>query len=195
MKNFLFIIGIASLTLLLSCGGNNSANKAYEDSIRKADSLAQVEAARQAEEAEQAAAEQARLDSIRQDSIAQEEKMRIDPMIFARDGYEKKLLRQYGFKVVYDRKFINYDIGEEGFEDYEIRYTRNFNGRKIVYDAWGTTCMGATLTFYNPIDKNNFIKDIKKAGYKKEGPDLYVRENPWHQISIEGNIAQVIDCG
>lgn len=138
--------------------------------------------------------EQERLDSIRQDSIALEEKMRIDPMIFARDGYRKKLLKQYGFKVVYDRKFINYDI-DDGFEDYEIRYTRTVNGRKIVFDEWGTTCMGASLTFYDPIDKKNFIEDIKKAGYKKEDGNFYSRENPWHQITFEGNTAYVVHCG
>lgn len=193
MKKILF--GAIALLLIASCGGKNESEKGKDRSNRTADSLAQEEAIRQAQEAAQAALEQERLDSIRQDSIRQEEKMRIDPMIFARDGYEKKLLKQYGFKVVYDRKFINYDIGDEGFEDYEIRYTRNFNGRKIVYDAWGTTCMGATLTFYDPIDKKNFIEDIKKAGYRKENSNCYIRENPWHQITINGKEVQVVDCG
>lgn len=191
MKKLFF--GATALLLMASCSGNGTTKKTKEDSTRIADSIAQVEADRKAQEAAKEAMEKARLDSILQDSIAQEEKMRIDPKIFAREGYEKKLLNQYGFKVVYDRKFINYDI-DEGFEDYEIRYTRTFNGRKIVYDAWGSTCMGATLTFYDPVDKKNFIEDINKAGYKKESPNLYVRENPWHQITFEGNKAHVVDC-
>lgn len=190
----IYLIGIVSLTLLLSSCGNRAKERAYQDSIRTADSLAKIEADRQAEEAAKAAAEQARPDSPRQDSIALEEKMRIDPMIFARDGYRKKLLKQYGFKVVYDRKFINYDI-DDGFEDYEIRYTRTVNGRKIVFDECGTTCMRASLTSYDPIDKKNFIEDIKKAGYKKEDGNFYSRENPWHQITFEGNTAYVVHCG
>ena len=75
MRNFILFIGIASLTLLLSCQGNNATKKAYEDSIRKADSLINVEAIRQAEEAALAAAEQTQHDSIRQDSISRIEKL------------------------------------------------------------------------------------------------------------------------
>ena len=60
MKKLLF--GAAALLLMASCSGNTTKEKAKEDSIRIADSIAQVEAAK-------AAAEQARMDSIRQDSI------------------------------------------------------------------------------------------------------------------------------
>ena len=60
MKKLLFFA--MSLILMAGCSGNGASEKANEDSIRIADSIAKVEAA-------QAAAEQARLDSIRQDSI------------------------------------------------------------------------------------------------------------------------------
>ena len=59
------VSGAAALLLLASCSGNGASEKAKEDSIRIADSIAQVEAA-------QAAAEQARLESMRQDSIRQD---------------------------------------------------------------------------------------------------------------------------
>ena len=64
MKKILF--GAAALFLMTNCSGNGTTEKTSEDSIRIADSIAQVEAA-------QAAAEQARQDSIRQDSIAKAE--------------------------------------------------------------------------------------------------------------------------
>lgn len=63
MKKLLF--GAATLLLISSCSGNSIKEKAKEDSIRIADSIAQVDASK-------AAAEQARLDSIRQDSIQKE---------------------------------------------------------------------------------------------------------------------------
>ena len=61
----LFFGGVA-LLLMASCAGRGSSEKAREDSVRIADSIAQVETAT-------AAAEQARQDSIRQDSIAKAE--------------------------------------------------------------------------------------------------------------------------
>lgn len=62
MKKLLFFA--MSLILMAGCSGNGASEKANEDSIRIADSIAKVEAA-------QAAAEQARLDSIAMDSIMQ----------------------------------------------------------------------------------------------------------------------------
>ena len=60
MKKLLF--GAAALLVMVMASCNGASEKAREDSIRIADSIAQIEAAK-------AAAEQARLDSIRQDSI------------------------------------------------------------------------------------------------------------------------------
>ena len=51
------LLGAIALFLMASCSGNGTSEEAKEDSVRIADSIAQVEAA-------QAAAEQARLDSI-----------------------------------------------------------------------------------------------------------------------------------
>ena len=60
MKKFSFIsLGALVISLLLSCSGGGTSEKAKEDSIRIADSIAQAEA------------EQARLESMRQDSITQ----------------------------------------------------------------------------------------------------------------------------
>ena len=60
------LLGAAALLLMVSCASNGTSEKAKEDSIRIADSIAQVEAAK-------ASAEQARLDSLHQDSIAKAE--------------------------------------------------------------------------------------------------------------------------
>lgn len=185
---------------MLACGPSKKelAERARQDSIRRVDSIAAVA---------RAAAEQARLDSIREDSlrrdsiredsIAQEAKMRIDPTIFIGENYRSKLRNQYGFKVVVDRKFKNYDIdfGDgEWMDDYEYKYTRTFHGRRIEFNEWGSTCAGASLTFYSKIDKDNFIEDLKKAGYRKTE---WGWENPkrYHHVSFEGNTAHVIDCG
>ena len=62
MKKLLFFA--MSLILMAGCSGNGASEKANEDSVRIADSIAKVEAA-------QAVAEQARLDSIAMDSIMQ----------------------------------------------------------------------------------------------------------------------------
>ena len=64
MKKFLF--GILSLILVTGCTRNGRSEKEIEDSMRIADSIAQIEAAK-------IAAEQAIQDSIRQDSIAKAE--------------------------------------------------------------------------------------------------------------------------
>ena len=60
MKKLIF--GAVALFLMASCTGGSRTEKTSEDSIRTADSIAQV----------QAAAEQAHLDSLRRDSIMQE---------------------------------------------------------------------------------------------------------------------------
>lgn len=63
MRKCSFIaIGIIAVSLLWNCSGNGAADNAKEDSLRIADSIARVEAAKEA-------AAQARLDTIRQDSI------------------------------------------------------------------------------------------------------------------------------
>ena len=68
MRNLHLLIFITSLMLMISSCEKKAAQKAYEDSIHRADSIAREEALRQAMEAAQAA-EQERLDSIRKDSL------------------------------------------------------------------------------------------------------------------------------
>ena len=63
MKKLLF--GAVALLLMANCSGNGAKEKVNEDSLRAADSIAQVETAK-------VAAEQARQDSIRQDSVRQD---------------------------------------------------------------------------------------------------------------------------
>lgn len=65
------LLGAVALFLTASCSANGSSEKEREDSIRTVDSLAKVEAARQAQETAhaQAVMAQERLDSLRQDSL------------------------------------------------------------------------------------------------------------------------------
>ncbi|MDE6273248.1 MAG: hypothetical protein K2M31_09625 [Muribaculaceae bacterium] len=67
MRKIYFVLGSALLLCLFSAC-SNSDKQHEEDSIRRADSLAAIEAAEKA-------AEEARLDSIRQDSIEKAEKL------------------------------------------------------------------------------------------------------------------------
>ena len=113
MKKFLFLIGITSLTLSLSCGGNKVTNKVYEDSMRTADSLAQVETARQTEEAAQAAAEQARLDSIASEN---ERKQDIFDQMMEIIEMEKKALMADGGDPRYMEYFTS-DLDEDGIPE------------------------------------------------------------------------------
>lgn len=74
MKISLLLFGCASLTLLLSCGGNNISDKTTKDSAHIKDSIMQHVSAQQAKDTEQEAAEKARIDSIRQTQINEEYK-------------------------------------------------------------------------------------------------------------------------
>lgn len=70
MKKLLF--GAVALFLMTGCSGNGTSEKTRKYSLRIADSIEQVEASRQAEEAVQEAAERARQDSIRRNSVRQD---------------------------------------------------------------------------------------------------------------------------
>ena len=89
------LLGAIVIFLMASCSGNGASEKANEDSIRIADSIAQVEAAK-------VAAEQARLDSIRADSIKQVEADAFynklpDPKKIVWDGKAGNYLKKLGF--------------------------------------------------------------------------------------------------
>ena len=182
MKKFIFLIVIASLTLLLSCGRDKAANKAYRDSIRTADSLSQVEAARQAEEAKKAAAEQARLDSLRQDSINQEEKMKLGQLSFiSHKGDWKKILPKFGFKLTSKKTHKEpSDYNEEDiWEITDYVYSRNLNGRKVTFKFATIYQIGpdyegkfgsdycATMIIHDQDERERFIQDVKRLNHKK----------------------------
>ena len=183
---FLFVVSV-----ILSCCAGNNSEKLREDSIRKADSIAAIQAEK--EEAMRAA-EQARLDSIRQDSIENEEKLRIKPQYFISYVSDtQKKLKSLGFKKV--REKIEMD-DEIGIEVGEIRYERVLNGRKIIYEFSWDTCHAEILTFQDSSDLERFKEDLKNLGFKKEG-NFYVSKklNSYDEISIEGKKVYFGGCG
>ena len=109
MKNFNTIsFGILILLFItMGCSEGRKVNNELEDSERIADSIAQIEAVRAAE-----AAEQARLDSIRQDSIENTKTptfqtfcypYNVDGIVTLQDFYKashiEKSLKNLGFKL------------------------------------------------------------------------------------------------
>ena len=191
MKKFILIASGLFLTIgiMTGCSGRN-AEKEREDSIRIADSIAAVEAAR--EEALRIA-EQARLDSIRLDSIENEENLRIKPQYFSYDIDSQKKMKSLGFKKV--REKIGMD-DEIGIEVGEVRYERVLNGRKIIYEVWWDTCSGEILTFQDTSDFERFKEDLLNLGFKKDG-NFYISKKltNYPEISIEGKKVYMGSCG
>lgn len=169
MKKILFLsVSLVSLFLLAACGGNK-AEQARQDSIRVADSLAAVEAARQA-------AEQARLDSIRQDSIRQ------DSIAKAEAAF---------MKAIPNPKDINWaeDIGpllkKRGFVgstrrggeyDYEGTYTLQQGPKTctIYFNSWSNGGKTTVTITGDPAALSNFYNKAKKlkASYFEGGTDV-----------------------
>ena len=198
MKNLLFFIGVVSLALMIGSCYNRGAKKAYEDSIHRVDSLAQVETIRQAEKAvAKAVAEQARLDSIRQDSIrqdsiAKEEKMKLGQLSFiSHNGDWKKILPKFGFKLISKNTYTqpsDYDEDEIWVITNYV-YSRNLNGRKVTfkfstYDLGSPYC--ATMIIHNEDERKRFIEDVKRLNKMKEFEEYgYIWKSPYidHYIS------------
>lgn len=186
MKKFTFGLGI--VLLVAGCSRNENTGKgnseeAVQDSIKTADSIAQVEIAKAAE----AAAEQIRLDSLRQDSINTEERMRLRIKMFY-DNPEKAL-KSVGFKKVYDKCD---DDGE--VECCVIKYERILNGRKITYTIQLDTSTDCYLSFSDPQDQEKFMEDAKSNGYKKGEYGYYWKEKNnyyYPYIDIEGRKVHV----
>ena len=190
------LVGETALLLMASCVGNDSSEKAKEDSTRIADSIAQVDAARQAEEAAQAAAERVRLDSIRQDSIAKEEEMRINTNVFWTVGDVKtsdRNLKKYGFKKIKEIK-TPIDPEMDFYEETTI-YRRTFNGRKVDYESSCGGCCVETMTFYDKADLDAFIEELEKSGYKNNGKGEYRKASAYYSIKIKGMKAILENCG
>ena len=129
MKILLF--GTAALFLMASCSGNGGSEKTKEDSTHieatrdslLADSIAQAEGARQAEEAAKAAAEQARLDSIRQDSIRKK--------ALERENFNKSLPDVYKLYNLYDNQRGRY-LRSLGYKKSGSSYMKRVGTRSIV---------------------------------------------------------------
>ena len=192
MNKSLFGIFV-SLILMVSCAGKSASEKAREDSIRIADSIARVEAAKAA--AEQAA-EQARLDSIRQDSIAQEERLNLAQKSFIENTSWLKTLPKFGFELKSKKTTEDRDEWEGTERVLETRYVyqRDLNGRIVTFEfslmkyKEGGLEIGngydATMYIKDPQEMEAFISDIKKLGKAKNGY-LYEGQGIW--VNREGN--------
>lgn len=187
--SFISLGSLALLLLSMSCSDGGRAQREREDSIRIADSIAQVEAA-------QAAAEQARLDSIRQDSIAQEEKLNLAQKSFIDNTSWLKTLPKFGFELKSKKTTEDWDEWEGTDRVLETRYVyqRDLNGRIVTFEfslrkyKEGGLEIGngydATMYIKDPQEMEAFISDIKKLGKAKNGY-LYEGEGIW--VSRNGN--------
>lgn len=173
MKKLFF--GTITLFLMASCSDGGKTEREREDSIRKTDSIAQVEAEQAAEQARQ---DSLRQDSLRQDSIAKEEKMRITPQTIER-GINASVLKALGFVKVSENRWLDGDL-----EGGEIKYTRTFNGRRVDYvEEYGGG--NNYFQFFNSNDLKDFKEALKKSKFKPAGDGVYSSTNHW--LKFEGN--------
>lgn len=199
MKKVIF--GMVALLLMASCSGKRAAEKAREDSIRIADSLAQIEAAK---------AEEARLDSLRQDSIKRAELEALNINLFVTPFREEGFGR--GLEIRSDKQ-ISKSLTNLGFSENKSLRTR-YEEICGEYQSWKSTKYVFTksidnetiivenedeveIIFPNAELKDKFMSSVTKAGYKKssqysgsdgtfyQGPsDCYYRGT---DITVQGN--------
>ena len=167
-KSSLFAIALSfGIVGAVSCGGKEG-EKATEDSIRRADSIAQVKAA---EEKALAAAEQARLDSLRQDSIEKREKAieKIPSFSQINGANMESVLKKAGFK-------IKKKTGEEpwGGDYYTYIASATYNPVNGVSCTYKALDLGYSFTIVGADDKlDKFYQDAKNyiASEKRKHSD------------------------
>lgn len=191
MRNRFCISFIFATTTLIfiTCSGkpHPTLERARQDSIRVADSIAAEEAALQH-----------RLDSIRQDSISRVEEImaHFGPSLFLnvppRDGgylfFKDNIpstLKKDGFKLIskqYVKDLICVGCGDPDEEElipgYRIRYENQEIGVTVewTYDASGKESKinepnGVTIEFKNPELERQFLSKVLSCGFKKEKTD------------------------
>lgn len=184
MKKILF--GATALILMVSCSGNGTSyEKARQDSIRIADSIAQVEAAK-------AIAEQARQDSIRQDSIKRIEKAIASiPSFyeFEKNSHRGKFLKERGFNVT--EKYV-YEGGDL-VDYYDVKATfQPTEGISCTFKNNMGGAAGFSITIdgapdvLNKIyeDAKSFVKTRNKQ-YSSEGSE------ECGEVSLKNNTVKV----
>ena len=179
MKKLLF--GTAALLLMASCSGNGTSEKTREDSTHITDSIAQVETARQAEEAAMTTAEQVHLDSIRQDSINRIEKLNkfnLKPFIdkwedgsYLKDFKEiKSFLTKEGFKIASKKKERIY-YESDGEENYWMPDVYTFINSEIEIKVFSNCndCPVQDIHVIIATDeiKENILSNTVRGMYKK----------------------------
>lgn len=162
---------IAALALMVGACGGKEAEKAAEDSARRADSMAQVKAA---EEAAIAAAEQARLDSLRQDSIEKREKAieKIPSFSQINGANMESVLKKAGFKIKKKTEEVPW-----GGEYFTYVASATYNPVEGVSCTYKTTGNGYSFTIVGADDQlEQFYQDAKNyiAKAKRNNP-----ADPW----------------
>lgn len=169
MRKLLF--GALAIFLIAGCSGKVDTEKARQDSIRMADSIARVEAA-----------EQARLDSIRQDSIKNAELEAFNINLFVTpfkdeqfgvglminsDNQISKALTNLGFK---ESKTVTTKYEEicgeyTSWKSTKYTFNKTIGDETIVINSEDTI----EIIFPNAEYKDKFMKSAIAAGYKKSG--------------------------
>lgn len=172
----LTVSAIVMSMAVTGCSGGN-AQKERDDSIRRADSLAAVEASIQED---LKAAEQARLDSIRQDSIAKAENDKFlnalpDPKKIVWDAKAGKYLKSLGFE---GSSKGNEDYAEGtytltmGDKTCKVHYTSEFNVGDTEVTITGDD--DALDKFYKKASKMKASYEEGGTTVEKKGNTIYI---------------------
>lgn len=162
----LILIGILA-AFLAACSGNN-AEKERLESIRIADSIAQVQI------------EKARLDSIRQDSIIQAEKEAINISLFVKSfkepGFSRGLNLKSDSKISKELESLGFSVNKSTRNRYEevcgeyqswkstkYTFTKTIGGETLVIEKEDNL----EIIFPNEEFLKKFMETASKEGYKK----------------------------
>lgn len=209
-----FLISIVAVGFLTGCGGKDT-EKIREDSIRVADSIAAVEAAR--------AAEQARLDSIRQDSIkmAEEELAnRLTILTFCKYNPDDRVMDQLGGSQIYAKlKALGFEKtsqtteyhGDEGCLEPWTEEITTFEREKYGYfikvridgvdkkNPAAAKLGSIEITFSDSAQRDDFLQTALSNRFKKKRADYYEGPNAeecyWNGsfIEVTGNTVKIIE--
>ena len=188
----LFFLGFGFFVLpavIISCSGGKNAEQEREDSIRRADSLAAIEAQIEA-------LEQARLDSLRQDSLNRVASKltfqtfsvseKVDGVSLQSLDSDKKIesrLKEKGFELTETKKEQkkDYDWTPQNPTFYTVTvktYTKTIGDKTTVVKLEGGDgyVSNVVINFPDSSDVDEFKSTVKG---KLKDPDVY-----WHEMNI-----------
>ncbi|MCH5318686.1 MAG: hypothetical protein J1E38_03125 [Paramuribaculum sp.] len=185
-KLFYFAAGLLVMAgMAVSCTGTGSkADQEREDSIRRADSIAKVEAAIKDSIAK---AEAARLDSIRQDSIAKAEEFSK-----ALDALKEMTLTENSGKKLKELGFTGSTREEQSGQVKKLNYTLTVGSKtcKVSYtvDSTEAYCETEKITVEGDDEwlEEFYQKSLKRKG---GGPEWFC------DVTKKGNTVTIESCG